>query len=317
MRGLFGVAMMLMVAGCASAAPQPAAPMYDFVDLSDDYLALYDRTAGAAPAERVAAFEAEIVPLFPDFYGKARYPEMTQERYEARIARSFERFGALRDAYQRTDASFVATLDPAIASFRAALPDLQPIGDIYLLHSLGEMDGGTRDFDGHQYFVFGADVMAEVHAPGTERPFFHHELFHIYHRQNVQADGCEAVWCALWAEGAAVLAAAELNPGATDAQLLLTIPEPIRPAVDANLPEAICTVRARLESHEGADFGALFSFQRLNERLPPRFGYYVGYLVAREVRRTHSLRAIAHMQIPEARAAVDAGLAALAACPAN
>jgi hypothetical protein len=73
-------------------------------------------------------------------------------------------------------------------------------------------------------------------------------------------------------------------------------------------------VRARFDSRQDADLGALFSFQRLNERLPPRFGYYVGYLAAREVRRTHSLQEMAHMGLPDARRAVEAALAALATC---
>jgi hypothetical protein len=74
-------------------------------------------------------------------------------------------------------------------------------------------------------------------------------------------------------------------------------------------------VRARLDSTTDADDGALFSFDRLNAHLPPRFGYYIGYRVAQEARRTHSLQEIAHMNQTQARAAVEAGLAALATCP--
>lgn len=310
-------ALMFALAACqtAPAVPQTAAstalPSYRFVDLSDDFLALYDRTEGQPTADRVAAFKTEIVPLFPDFYGKDRYPNLTQERYDRRIARAFESFAAQREAYRRADASFVSVLEPAIATFTAALPDMGPIGDIYLVHSLGEMDGGTREFGGSHYFIFGADVIARLHPPGSERPFFHHELFHIYQRQFFA--GCEQVWCSLWTEGTAVLAAAELNPGADDAQLLLTTPQPIRAAVDANLAEAVCTVRARLQATSGS--GALFSFDRLNERLPPRFGYYVGYLVAREARRTHTLQDLAHMNAAQAHEAVKRGLDVLATCP--
>jgi hypothetical protein len=302
----------LLIARSTAAAPEPAS-RYRLIDLSDDYTALFDRTAGMTASERTAAFKAEIVPLFPAFYGKYRYPDMTQEAYDARIARSFERFPAIRAAYERADASFVSSLEPALESFAQLLPDLGPIGDIYLVHSLGEMDGGTRDFAGRNYFIFGADVIARVHPPGSERPFFHHELFHVYHLQ--WFPGCDQVWCSLWSEGAAVLAAKELNPGADDDQLLLAQPEPIRGPVDANLTGAVCAVQERLASNSDRDLDALFSFQRLNAELPPRFGYYVGYLVARHVRGTRTLQQIAHMNTDEARAAVEESLAALAACP--
>ena len=56
----------------------------------------------------------------------------------------------------------------------------------------------------------------------------HHELFHLYHSRAFE--GCDAVWCGLWREGLAVHVAAELNPGASDAELVLTMPVPLRAA---------------------------------------------------------------------------------------
>lgn len=276
-----------LIAACATAPATPA-PLFELIDLTDDYSALYARTMAFDSTERVRAFEDEIAPLFPEFYGRARFPETTAERYDARIARSFERFAEIQAPYHQVAASFRGSLEPALTSFVSVMPDLAPIGEVYLLHSLGEMDGGTRAFNGHTYLIFGADVIARVHPQGSEQPFLHHELFHVYHRQNVH-EKCETVWCALWWEGAAVLAAHELNPEASDAQLLLTQPEPIRAAVDEHLAEAICAVQARLDSRDDADYGALFSNRRLSETLPPRFGYYVGYLVAREARRSPRL----------------------------
>jgi hypothetical protein len=91
------------------------------------------------------------------------------------------------------------------------------------------------------------------------------------------------------------------------------VPAPIRAQTDANITEAVCAVRARLYQGDGA---ALFNRkERLNARLPARFGYYIGYRVAQEARRTQLLTEIAHMNQAQARAALEAGLAALATCP--
>jgi hypothetical protein len=313
MRVIVLAAAALVLAACQTTASEP--PDYRLVDLSDEFSAFYDRTEGMAPDARVAAFKAEIIPLFPEFYGRARFEQMRDEQFDRRIARAIERFPETREAYVSKAAQFEALLTPAFASFRTAFPDVRPVGDIYLINSLGEMDGGTRTFNNRVYLIFGADVLARSHPYANEEPFFHHELFHTYHDDYFS--DCGAVWCALWIEGLAVHVAKTLNEDATDAQLLLTVPEPIPAAVDANLQEAVCEARARLDSREESDLRALFSFQRLNERLPPRFGYYIGYLAAREAGRTRSVQELARLSQADVRPVLEAALAALATCPAN
>ncbi len=311
-------ALCCLVTACHTPSPAeaPPTPSYSLIDLTDDYAAFYDRTQGVESAARVGAFKAEFAPLFPGFYEPARVRNFaSEEQYNFLIARSFETFAELRPRFERTAASFEAMLGPARDDFARQFPDLAPIGDIYLLHSVGEMDGGSRGINAQRYVVFGADVMAQLYAPGDERPFFQHELFHIYHGQFFER--CDEVRCALWREGLAVYVAEQLNPGATDAQLGLVTPRPIRPEVDANLPAAVCAVRARLGSDSPDDYAALFLGQASLEDLPPRFAYYIGYLVAREAGRTRSLQALAHLSDREARPVIDAALAALASCPAT
>jgi hypothetical protein len=294
-----------------AAAPAAAQP-YRLIDLSDEFAAAYDRTEGMPMPLRVKAFQTDVAALFPDFYGRTRFRELSAAQYDARIARAIEGFPAVREAYARKASSFAALLDPAYASFTRAFPDMGEFGDVYLLHSLGEMDGGTRGFSAGNVLIFGADVMGRAHPYDDEEPFFHHELFHVYHQRTFA--GCSQVWCSLWSEGLAVHVARTLNPDATDAQLLLTVPEDIPAAVDPNLREAVCTVRSRLQSEANGDINALFSSSRLNARLPPRFGYYVGYLVAREAGRTRSIRELAQLNVEQARPVVEAALARLANC---
>jgi hypothetical protein len=175
------------------------------------------------------------------------------------------------------------------------------------------MDGGTRIVNGQRYLVFGADVIARLHAPGHERPFFHHELFHVYNAQFFSE--CELVRCALWMEGLAVYVSEQLNPGASDADLLLTSPRPIRPVVDANLSRAVCAIRARLDSAVEQDYEAFFTGSSSFEDLPPRSGYYIGYLALKQAGKSHSLSALAHFNHEQARPVLEAALAGLATCP--
>lgn len=311
-----------LIAACALAACQSTAvetpvepPFYTLVDLTDDYVAFFDRTEGMETAARVAAFREEFNAKMPGFYDPARFDNFTPEQYDEFIARSFEAFPELRERYLATTASFEASMVPARESFRAAFPDVRPVGDIYFVHSLGEMDGGTRTIDGRTYLVFGADVMSRIYEPGGTTPFFHHELFHFYHR--AYFDGCEAFWCSLWTEGLATYVSEQLNQGADDVALLLTLPRPIRPEVDANLAYAVCAARARLDSESMDDYRPFFFGAYNLEGLPPRAGYYIGYLVAKEAGRTRTIQQLAHLSAAEARPIVEAALSALAACPPN
>ena len=304
----------LILAGC-QASPVAPTKAFNLIDLTGDYAAFYDSSPGMPPPERVDAFKVKFETLFPGFYDPERVKSYaTREQYDARIARSFDAFAEIRPRYERSASTFAAMLTPARDDFARNFPDVAPLGNIYLLHSLGEMDGGIRTIGGRRYLVFGADVMARLYAPGDERPFFQHELFHVYHGQFF--GDCEEVWCALWQEGLAVYVSEQLNPGATDAQMTLTSPRPIRPEVDANLPAAVCAVRARLRSEKPEDYAPLFLGSGNLDGLPPRFGYYVGYLVVRDAARTRTMRDLAHMSTTEARPVVEASLAALVErCP--
>jgi len=303
----------ILLSSLALTACAPTPEMYRLVDLSDEYVETYDRTRGASSAERVLEFQSKVVPLFPEFYGRDRYANISDQAYNDRIASSFVRFPAIRKNFEQTSNNIAASIDESLYRFTDLFFDMPPLGDIYLLHSLGEMDGGTREFGGNTYFILGLDVISQIHQPDRTQPFFHLELFHMYHLN--WFNSFDQMWCALWSEGTAVLAAEELNPDADDDQLLLTRPQPIRVKVDANLVEAVCAIVAALDSTSIDDYDSLFGFQQLNERLPARYGNYVGFLVAKHTRRTNTLQQIAHMNNAEARAATEAGLASLATCP--
>jgi len=288
-------------------------PEYEFTDLTAAYVAFFDRTKDLATDARVAAFKADMAARFPGFYDAARLTYMTPGEYDASIARSFAQFPQRREAFTRTSASFRSMLQPAIDSFVRTFSDFRSAGHIVLLHSLGETDGGTRNLGGRSYLVFGADVMARLHAPGEERPFFHHELFHVYNGQFF--GDCDAVWCALWMEGLAVYVSEQLNAGASDAELLLTSPRPIRAAVDANLVRAVCAIRARLDSTAQQDYASFFIGSSSFEDLPPRSGYYIGYLALKQAGKTQSPSALAHLDQSQARAALESALSDIATCP--
>jgi len=286
-----------------------------YIDLTANFSRFVDETAGMEEAVRVALFRTEMDVSLRGFYAP-RFGA-TQAQYDAGIARALKGFAELRPKYEQVQRDFPAAFDAGIKHFRKVFPGFTPNVPVYLLHSLGEMDGGTRELGGKVYLIFGADVIAQIHEARDLTPFLDHELFHVENGKYF-AD-CEQVWCPLWAEGLATYAAKVMNPGADDRQLLLTFPEPIRPAVDANWPAALCFTRARLFSAESADMEALFVGGAGAKEFPDRFGYYVGLRVFEELGE-YKLPELAHMPPERAKAAlttaVDRLIQKAGGCPA-
>ena len=312
-RGRGALAAALLLAGCAAPPPPagaPSAPRLGFTDLTDDFAAAFDAASAQPDEQRAATIRAAMAPLLPGFYDPARHGDGAV-RYEAFMAKFMAEYPARREATAAVARRFGAMFDPAVADFERRIGPLPTDTPVLLVVSMGEFDGATRELQGRSHLLFGADMIAEYHG-GEARAFVQHELFHIYHGKRFA--GCPEVWCALWNEGLATYAAQQLNPQASDAELLLTIPEPIRPALEAHRAQGVCAVLARLDSRDRADRNALFSSGRLSPELPPRFGYLIGLWVAADLGRTRSLTELAEWDGPTLRAAIDGSLRSMADC---
>ena len=274
-----------------------------YIDLTADFSRFVDDTDGMEDAGRVALFHKRMDALLPGFYEPRL--GMPPTEYDRHIARSLRDFPKLRQRYEQVQREFPAAFDAGIQHFRKEFPGFTPNVPVYLLHSVGEMDGGTRELGGKVYLIFGADVIAQLHDPRDLTPFLDHELFHV--ENGKYFPDCEQVWCSLWAEGLATYAAKVMNPGADDRQLLLTVPKPIRPAVDANWPAALCFTRSKLWSAESADRDAMFSGGAGTKEFPERFGYYVGLRVFEELGE-FKLSELARMPPARAKTAMTASI---------
>ena len=291
----------------------PATGKLELIDLTDDFAREWDRTAALSDAERVAAFKATFAKLLPGFYDHVRMGLPAPTLYDEHLLKALKKYPEQREAIAAMSRDFAALFAPALASYEARFGPMTGYPPIYLVNSIGEFDGGTRDLPEGTRLLFGADVMAKNYASISAQPFFHHELFHLMHGRTFPE--CEPVWCALWTEGLAVYAAVQLNPKATDDELLLNWPGPLRAAVDANRTLAVCDMRRHLEATDSKVYGRLFSNGKPDTALPSRYGYYLGYLIAAEAGETRSLEQLAALTHDEVRPLIDATLTKLATCP--
>ena len=273
-------------------------------DLTPDFAELADQTATLSDIERVTAFHAQFDPLLPGYFnGKSE----RQPRFDITALRFLQSWPRQRAKITQTAAAFGDAFAHGQAHFKTAFLDYSLTVPVYLVHSIGQQDGGTRTIGGRTVLFFGADVMAELHDETTIGPFLDHEIFHIYHEKYF--GGCSALWCSLWREGLATYAASRLNPGVGDRALLLTQPQPIRPKVEPRLAEAMCSLRAKLDSPRREDYAPFFLFGLAKGPFPSRYGYFLGYLLAAKIGATMPLQALAKLPAeqvkPLLKAAID------------
>ena len=286
----------------AAAAP-PA-----IIDLTGDYARIYEATRDMPKAERVARFKAEMARRIPGFY-EAKRRGWSGAEYDDLIDRSFARFPAIEVAFKARAAAVAGQLAGAQADFIRTFPDIGALPPTYLLHSLGEMDGGTRDLGGRTVLVFGADQIAKIHrADADERPFFEHELFHVYHEARFK--GCKGLWCSLWEEGFATYVAATLNPAAKPDELLM--PAADLAAIKADPVAAACAVLANFGSTKESDYRPLFTGGSHLPGLPERAGYFLGFLVMQQLAAGREIVAMAQWSPPKAKPLVRATLERMA-----
>lgn len=288
-------AVLLLLAATPASAQQ--AP---YRSLTKAFAGFADATAALPMAERVAQFRAQVARLFPGFYRPR--DGRSHADFDRMIARSLAAFPGQRADFEAVERQFDAAYRAELARFRQTFPAFRLSTPVYFLHSLGEMDAGTRVIGGRRVLIFGADGIAQYDTPDALPMLFDHEFFHMVHSRSFP--GCLAVWCGLWREGLAVYASSVLNPGASDRQLGLEDPGQLRPAVERHRREALCLLQSKLGGAGRATTRLFFLSGGGTRDLPPRFGYYLGYRIAQRIGQTRSLDTLSRMPMKQARALV-------------
>jgi hypothetical protein len=298
---------------CHAADAPAVAPRMEVHSLAREFATFWDATQSLPEAERVQAFKTQVAAKFPAFYGVERYAgQRTQAKQDELIAHALAGFGKQRQAYLDKVDQFDAELPRHIATFNAAFPGFQPQVTTYFLHSLGEMDGGTRVLDGRNYLIFGADGMVYYHGKGNEAAFFHHELFHVHH--SAQAPDCDdsVLWQRLWLEGLATHVSKVLNPEASDQEMLIDFPKGSAALIRGRIYANLAQLEQVFDSDDQQQLASLFHMNGPSvDGLPPRRGYMLGYLVAQEMGKTRSLAQLAKLSCADAKPQIRATIHAL------
>jgi hypothetical protein len=253
-----------------------------------------DATRELPIGERVRRFRRDVVSAHPELYGPA-------VRLGADPAQLDQHIGAWFAFLARDDRDLRAMADrlerelPSIArDFGERFGDWQCNAPIYFYFSAGAFDGAVRSVDGRTALLFGLEVASRTQAPHELRAFIVHELFHLHHRA-VTGPALDAqLYGRLWREGLATHVSGTFAPELPDS-VLLGWPRDLMRRVTPLLPSLTASLLADLET------GDETAMQRPllgdpGDGLPPRYGYVVALLVARDLAATRTLDELTRLQ---------------------
>jgi hypothetical protein len=276
----------------AVAAGPAIAQVCPYQNLMPEFSDFVKATDDLAPKPRAAAFVERFASKHPDFYSESMFG--SREKLTERAERLFDPQRAPKipgmqpitlDDILATGRSITDDYARMEATFRKAFPDYRCETSISFGISLYMFDGNqSSETPGKSQMRFGVEMISALH-PARELPaFFHHELFHMYQAQQIGADAPtddnQPVWWALWNEGLATYVSWKLNPTLTAPEIFWN-PRDMEAQVQPKLAEAARLLLADLDGHD--EYGRWFMGGQNPPGLPSRSGYYLGYLMAKQL----------------------------------
>lgn len=308
-----------LVSANAGAAGKPAAaqPGYRVINLMPAFWDFHDKTRALAPEAQAVLFHRMVAQRYPEVYAADVVGIRDGKPVDVEIVRRYklvhERIGSQMDVMRAVSNRIAKDLARYESTFRKTFPDLAYSGDIYFMHSIGGFDGGVRQIQGREALLFGLDMITWVYGKDANpEPFFHHELFHMYHRQFHEKDQPQGILPALWGEGLATYVAQALNPG-TGGVEIFGLPRNTPERVLADVPGLAGKLRAQLDSTSSDDYRRYFLGLDEKAEVPSRSGYVVGYLVAKKLAQRHTLQELAQTPVRALRPEIEQALAELEA----
>lgn len=327
----------MLASACASRAPvpiKPAPPELELRSVMPAFWQWWATVEHASVDQQADGFWTTFVPAHPTLYSTSVMGKSFGDAPAARrtIHAFFENLpGELADMRSISD-RMPALLRDGYARFSATFPDVTWRGPVYIMPSLFNFDGGTREIeqaappagaaspgpavDARTQLIFAPDGIARYHKadrkPDGQCAFFAHEFFHIYHQQFLATDGEMSVWQVLWAEGLATYVGAQLCPHATPAEVFVsaTLASDVQPM----LSKAATELRGQLDATDDPIVSRWFSMGT-HDDVPSRAGYYVGYLLAQRAARSYTLPQLARLDPLTIRTLISTGLDELARAP--
>jgi hypothetical protein len=180
-----------------------------FQNATEEFDKFWQDSEKKTPTKRFHNFKSTAYKSFPEFYDYKfdQWKKNGNDPIDS-LSKEIDEYPNYRATFLAIGKKLPSFLERSALSFKKMFPDFNENIEVHIINSFGDLDGGTRILNKKLYFIFGAESITKYHKnTDMERkvPFFHHELFHMYHRQFFQER--ENISSSLWVEGLAILAA--------------------------------------------------------------------------------------------------------------
>lgn len=276
-------------------------------DITTGFARFMGQTSVAQPRQQAAAFALTFAAHHQQFYRPIVFGSHRQLEQVGRHFFSSRASARLRQSAEALEAASAAAKlmwEPAVERFQTVYPDFRcnegaGIGPSFMLFDAVTLPDGSDK----SAVLLGVDALLAYHPPAHWPVVFHHELFHVYHRQVAgwaTAD-LDPVWSRVWQEGLATHAAFRLNPAILPHQLRGS---PLRDPLSPSELKAVAKAMLEELHDDGASPGGYFQAAANARRFPHRSGYYIGWLLIDGLAKHRSLDELTRMPVADAKAEV-------------
>ena len=262
-------------------------------NLTNDFYEYYILSKDLSNEFKVECFNTKVYNNSPRVYEKI-YNDIKWigQNPEDRIIKSANSFKSIEIKYLELSRNLDTLFNYSLLSFQKVFIDFNPDFDVYILHSLGIRAGGLVQIQDKKALMFGVDQIVKLFDFQNYIPFIHHELTHIYHSLYYTPieDGkysAGTLYNNLWTEGLAVYTSSVLNLDASDKEIFMrdSLPQRVDKVLKIIAPDII----ENLYSTDKEVIRKYFWESSTDTVIPKTAGYYIGYLLVKEMANEYSL----------------------------
>jgi hypothetical protein len=311
----------LHLCGCSSSpyVKAPAEKTITTVNMGKNFELFWRDAAKRDFNDQVSAWETYIEKDHQEFYHELVWQKPQggdwQKKRLLKLAEIFKRYRAAAPRIIEEFHNFEKTVASQMGKFKEKFPDSH-FDDILIYAAAAPTFNGKYSFLGKQKLLaFGVDL--SVLLDNKVDILFSHELFHVYHNRALKIDknsfGTIQFSIPLWAEGLATFVSKEMNPQASPSDVFMD--KALGSIEEKHIRELaqmyLIFVNTRLEDNENESKKWFSGGTKLNDRFPPRMGYWLGYHVAKCLHKKHSLLEMSKWRPEQAHKNVVLALTAL------
>lgn len=275
---------------------------FQTLNIMDDFWKFWKQAEQVDTPTQVKLFREMVINPHKDIFSG-----FTGERTDEELIRYVKALPGFVPKMRKITQKLDKELPTQIANFKRAFPDMNWQGTAVFMPNYGQTDSGGGIIGGKHYQLFGVDSIALEYGENADLTvLFSHELFHLYYGQfhsemngkNREKGEIPLYWL-VWNEGLATYASQRLNPNAGLEQIFLN--QQVKTEIAPHLPRLAKKILENFDNGNPDIWRPFMAAEKISDEIPPRSGYYVGYMVARELGRKMSLRRLARYRDKDLR----------------